>query len=575
MKPIHYALCLMTLPALTGCIDSDYDLSNIDTTANFNVKDLVLPLNLDPVVLDDVIDLSDNESIEIIDGEYVLIKNGTFSSEEVNIRDIQTQPTVSHDPVTEVYSQQGLEPGDYSINLGETEDARQEFSYTFNNVDEYIRSIDSGEVDFDITVALHSTGATPAYQNLEFKMPAGFVGTASNGGKVTTRDDANGKKYYYVTFDNAKPTNGTFQFVYHVQKFDVAHSKAVLTPGTDGKSGSFLFADEISLEGGVADFKSDRKSDVSISVEFQLSELLVHTITGNVYYKVSGLEVDDIDLDDIPDELGQDGTELHLRNPQIYVHVTNPLANYGVTGKTGLDIYQVRNGVKLTDNGAHLSSPIDIAAEEGDQLFCLSPERPEKYHEGVAETFDNNWREFSNLGNIVSGEGLPDALAIEFDEPQMNEHHVVDFELGKNLGSITGSYTFFAPLAMTDESTIVYTQTQTGWGSEDLDNVVIQVLEVEGDVTSNLPFDVHFTAHPVNRDGEVINDVEIEGGDVPALATNHHISMKITGEIKHLDGMRYTARVVGSNSSAALSPDQNISIANIKAKVSGSYTKEL
>jgi hypothetical protein len=51
--------------------------------------------------------------------------------------------------------------------------------------------------------------------------------------------------------------------------------------------------------------------------------------------------------------------------------------------------------------------------------------------------------------------------------------------------------------------------------------------------------------------------------------------MKITGEIKHLDGMRYTARVVGSNSSAALSPDQNISIANIKAKVSGSYTKEL
>jgi hypothetical protein len=560
---------------LTGCIDSDYDLSDIDTTARFAVKDLVLPINLEPVVLDDVVDLTDNDCIEVIDGEYVLIKDGTFSSEEVNIRNIQTQPTVSHDPVTEVYSQANVQPGDYTVDLVTADGVRQEFSYIFNNVDEYIRTIDSGQVDFDITVALHNSGATPVYKNLVFKMPAGFVGTASNGGKVSSRDDANGKRYYYVTFDTAKPTNGTFEFVYHVEKFDVVHSNAVLNAGVEGQSGSFIFQDEITLDNGVADFTSTKEADVSIKVEFQLSELLVHTITGNIYYKVQGLDVDDIDLDDMPEELGQEETELHLRNPQIYVHIANPLWSYGVTARTGLDIYQVRNGVKLTSDGAHLVKPIDIAAAEGDQVFCLSPERPETYHEGAAETFDKNWREFSNLGNIVSGSGLPEALAIDFDSPQMNEHHVVDFRLGRNLGSVSGTYTFYAPLAMTDESKIVYTQTQTGWGSEDLDAVDITVLEVEGDVTSTLPFDVYFSAHPVNTDGQVINDVDIEGGYVPANATNHHLTMKITGEIQHLDGMRYTARVVGSEAKNAITPDQNISISNIKAKVSGSYTKEL
>jgi hypothetical protein len=575
MKPIHYALCAITLSVLTGCIDSDYDLSDIDTTARFAVKDLVLPINLEPVVLDDVVDLTDNDCIEVIDGEYVLIKDGTFSSEEVNIRNIQTQPTVSHDPVTEVYSQANVQPGDYTVDLVTADGVRQEFSYIFNNVDEYIRTIDSGQVDFDITVALHNSGATPVYKNLVFKMPAGFVGTASNGGKVSSRDDANGKRYYYVTFDTAKPTNGTFEFVYHVEKFDVVHSNAVLNAGVEGQSGSFIFQDEITLDNGVADFTSTKEADVSIKVEFQLSELLVHTITGNIYYKVQGLDVDDIDLDDMPEELGQEETELHLRNPQIYVHIANPLWSYGVTARTGLDIYQVRNGVKLTSDGAHLVKPIDIAAAEGDQVFCLSPERPETYHEGAAETFDKNWREFSNLGNIVSGSGLPEALAIDFDSPQMNEHHVVDFRLGRNLGSVSGTYTFYAPLAMTDESKIVYTQTQTGWGSEDLDAVDITVLEVEGDVTSTLPFDVYFSAHPVNTDGQVINDVDIEGGYVPANATNHHLTMKITGEIQHLDGMRYTARVVGSEAKNAITPDQNISISNIKAKVSGSYTKEL
>ena len=55
---------------LTGCIDDSYDLSDIDTTAELKVKDLVLPLNIDDIVLSDIFDLEDNSRIKVVNGEY-------------------------------------------------------------------------------------------------------------------------------------------------------------------------------------------------------------------------------------------------------------------------------------------------------------------------------------------------------------------------------------------------------------------------------------------------------------------------------------------------------------------------
>ena len=54
--PLGSALCALSL-LLTGCFDDKYNLDDIDTNAEFKVKDLVVPVNLDEITLKSIIDL--------------------------------------------------------------------------------------------------------------------------------------------------------------------------------------------------------------------------------------------------------------------------------------------------------------------------------------------------------------------------------------------------------------------------------------------------------------------------------------------------------------------------------------
>ena len=65
---------------LTGCIDENYDLSDIDTNVSVQVKDLVIPVNLDAIQLKSVIDLGDDDAVRVIDGQYAAFIEGSIVS---------------------------------------------------------------------------------------------------------------------------------------------------------------------------------------------------------------------------------------------------------------------------------------------------------------------------------------------------------------------------------------------------------------------------------------------------------------------------------------------------------------
>ena len=70
---------------VTGCIDENYDLSNVDTTAQLQVKDLVLPINIDEIAMKEFIALEDTGHIQVVNGEYVLIDSGTYSTDDTAV----------------------------------------------------------------------------------------------------------------------------------------------------------------------------------------------------------------------------------------------------------------------------------------------------------------------------------------------------------------------------------------------------------------------------------------------------------------------------------------------------------
>ena len=56
-KSYSILLFLAALWLHTACTDSDYDLSDINTTSRFALNGLTLPLNIDPVQLDLMLDM--------------------------------------------------------------------------------------------------------------------------------------------------------------------------------------------------------------------------------------------------------------------------------------------------------------------------------------------------------------------------------------------------------------------------------------------------------------------------------------------------------------------------------------
>lgn len=86
-KTILRALAFTSpLLLLTGCIDDNYDISNADTTSRINVNDLVLPVNIDPVRLGDVIKIEGGKIQPVTIGDqnfYALVQDGSFESEDI------------------------------------------------------------------------------------------------------------------------------------------------------------------------------------------------------------------------------------------------------------------------------------------------------------------------------------------------------------------------------------------------------------------------------------------------------------------------------------------------------------
>ena len=108
MKLQHYwlaGLSSVVLIAATSCVDNDYDLSDIDTTARLQVKELVVPMNIEEAILDQVLDLDDDsevKKIELEDGSfiYAVKKDGSFNSDPIHISEF----TASKPNITPIVS---------------------------------------------------------------------------------------------------------------------------------------------------------------------------------------------------------------------------------------------------------------------------------------------------------------------------------------------------------------------------------------------------------------------------------------------------------------------------------------
>lgn len=595
---------------LCACVDNDYDLSDVDTTAAFQVTSLVLPVNIEEVTLEAVLDLDDDSDIELVNGEYALVESGTFESDPIDVPDF-TAVEVDIDLIVNELHLVSIDEGTKRRAAGTEDDLGEMlFRYEFT-VDQTDINRSSDEVDEAIvSIERIYTGGTAIALRLELNgleniMEELYVesftmefikGLTCTDLQNCTYDPQTG----VVAITEATTTNHALDFSFVITEID---STAGI--GIDDNHHFQFNNTAVVVSGYMAVYEglvkdSFRDSDGSVDlVKFatylpqtidyvctpQMSDINVVAFTGEVNYAIEELTIDPVSLTGIPDVLNQTGTSISLDNPQIYLQLNNPVHDYDAYAQTGIILTAQRNG------GEDKAFPLDeeIVVDEQDNRFCLSPYDPGTYYSGTVLDDDNQAIDvdftdcehltFSTLGEILAGDNIPDRVAIDIDNPRLPTQRVEQFPLSTEIDAVAGTYVLFAPLAFTDDTRIVYTDTIEGWNDEDVDAITITQIVVDVDVYTDIPCTLDFTFYPVSVGAKKITDNgEVVCGtlsEVLVSDTETPLTITVNGTVTHLDGIILEARVSGEDGGGALAAEQVIRMKNVKATVSGSYEKEL
>lgn len=580
--------------ALTGCIDNGYDLSDIDTTTQIKVKDLVVPLNMDDIYLSDIITVKEGDKIQEVtmNGEtfYAVKESGTFSSDPVEIPSFSAQAKA----IDSAHAVFKLSVS--SASRPKTRKAAPTFNYTLKepvlngieyeakNIDESIVEIEELGMDamafqLDLTLEHASSFSSAVLSNIKIAMPKGLKmksvtptgGTYSDGVLTIPRMElTNGKGTIRLVASgvNLPANDAHLDYDNHSlsikSHFNIIEGEAALTPDLQ----NFTPLQELTF-----------------LVDYALTNFNATSFSGVAEYKIDGsdLNIDPIHLSDLPDFLADQRTNLILSNPQIYLQLNNPVGENRLGCRSGLTIVSNWDNDRKEFRLNEFNIPYDKG--NGPYSFCLSPEQPAS----VPTDYTKNYRyvEYPGLGNVLSGKGLPASLDIKLIDPEIYRQHVTDFKLGRDLEGMDGKYLFLAPLALkgnsTEGSVIVYTDTKKDWDNSELDNITVQTLELMADVTSTIPFNAVLEAYPLDKEGNKITykdaagnqvPVNVKGAVIPAGADRQPISIMMEGEFTGIDGVTFEAVVRPDGNDTPLSPSQTIVLKNLKAKVGGYYTTD-
>ncbi len=580
-NPMSLAVIAAVALSFSSCIDDDYDLSDIDTTAEFQVKDLVLPVNIDEIKLQSIIELPEGGQIKIVNDEYVFVQDGEYESSDVSIPQVYLDaPQVPSVVTTVDLSQSGvmpqsLFPSDFEFNYPIGEQLSQ-FSYNTSAVSDFIVDMEKIGADFNIKIMFSIKGIddiVDSYTLRNFKLQI------VPGLDLSLEEGSYDAKTGILSLNDGKHYGSSLEFNMKISGVDINGAGI----DYDHNSHSIVFDGKVGIYSGeIVIVADDLKEGVNIlnipktielHTDFDFSRMLITTFTGRIKYQLDGLDIAPVSLSNIPDILSQEKTDITLVNPQIYLSLNNPVAKYNLSAQAGITITANRNNGQSTEHSLDNGYFTIAGTPQNDMnVFCLSPQKPQTYYEGYESALHVP---YSSLATVLSGNGLPKSLTITLDDPIVPEQDVKDFALGQSLGIIKGSYMFYSPLELAPQSQIVYRSTEDGWNDEDVDAITIKVLELSALITNELPLDIKITGYPVDVNGNKINNVDIEGVNVVAGAVDAPLTIRITGEITHLDGIAFEAVATQGQEAKALKPSEVIHLKNLRAKVSGNYIKEL
>lgn len=455
--------------ALGSCTDDNYDLSNIDDTARFEVKDYVLPVNVKQIKLSKVIDINEDNNGQIksvvdpVTGKktYAVLETGTFKSDPIDIPSFSTGniniPGKSNSlniskylteleerAIQQVENYFGItrdnplfqqyynsyKPTALSLAWASLEDDfviaefdikvdPTSFSATSSNVTEAVQAIDhvSVETKLGLRLSLDNDFAS-VIQNirisgLKLQFPKGLELTVKkNGTKLTNPyNPLNGE----LVLGDIAIVNGVFDGLeIEITSINAQEAGVTLVPGNKDQKGVFSFASELRIFDGCK--VSIRKKDFAYGkTVYDLKDDVVYTWEPRMdAIKVKDFsgkiqyDIKQVNVD--PVKLNDLPDFLNDYDTQIFLD--NPQIYLAVNNPLYKYALKAQAGLKITPQKrgevrSAKEASIEMVADRKDNVICLSPVDPGagKYYDNMAVTHHEPYVGLRDVVAVTKADG--------------------------------------------------------------------------------------------------------------------------------------------------------------------------
>ena len=566
---IAAALLLTSFGITTSCIDNSYDLNkDIDMTISAGGEHLAIPVGYtEKITLDKIIELDEGDDLQIVDGEYHLLKKDNIDETNTSVKLVTVNE--SSNPIEPIRIISGNHDSDvYDILISNAE-SEGFINAEAHGVDKAVIEIGSLAADMPTTLTLKlKLGG-------EISTSLVKVGTMTitfpNFIQFEKENGLNGQTLT-MTDVQIEPYSGfTKELKINKYVFGKEYGEGNRVDEENGDRILKIENQEIKIDmQGINVADPSGNGSLNITPTITLAEMAVSEVYGTIQPDID-VKPTEVELNNLPDFLQDDEIRLDITNPVFSFNANNPL-NTDVEMDGVLTGYKDGKVTKIVKIGSGNGGASITLKPSGDKQQTISIVRDEQT---VVEA-NATKVVVPNLNDII--ETIPDHINVEL-KPVVKTEQYYTVNLGQDY-TLNSAYDIDIPLSFGSNLKIVYEETLDNFDL-DLEDVDIKKAVLSINAVNTIPLAMEIkndNVSALDANGNVIKDIDVtvegtiteskDGKTEVSSALNVNLNETAEGAISKLDGLKLKITAVpGQATDVQLLSTQWMQLKDMKLKI--------
>ena len=564
---IAAALLLTSFGITTSCIDNSYDLNkDIDMTISAGGEHLAIPVGYtEKITLDKIIELDEGDDLQIVDGEYHLLKKNNIDETNTSVGTVTVAESENIIDAITLLNSVSTPGANIVIPKKQSEG---KINAEARGVDKAVIEIGSLAADMPTTLTLKfELGGGISIERVDIKT---MTITFPDFIQFENENGLNGQTLT-MTDVQIKPSEFKKELKINKYVFGNTYGEGNRVEEENGDRILKIENQKITIEmQGIYANNPQGSGSLSITPTVTLSEMAVSEVYGTIQPDID-VKPTEVELNNLPDFLQDDEIRLDITNPVFSFNANNPL-NTDVEMDGVLTGYKDGKVTKTVKIGSGNGGASITLKPSGDKQQTISIVRDEKT---VVEA-NATKVVVPNLNDII--ETIPDRINVEL-KPAVKTEQYYTVNLGQDY-TLNSAYDIDIPLSFGSNLKIVYEETLDNFDL-DLEDVDIEKAVLSINAVNTIPLAMEIKNENVSAldaNGNVIKDIDVtvegtiteskDGKTEVSSTLNVNLNETAEGAISKLDGLKLKITAVpGQATDVQLLSTQWMQLKDMKLKI--------